>query len=209
MRQLRSFTRQHRRLFEGVGAGVLLDFGVYPIVLALQAMGPVRDLRAAIVRNAVGVDVHASLQLEHAGGGHSQLVASLVATLPNRTTLSAARGNVQLESPVMGAERLQVRHALPSVAAPASGDGTKQRIVAALRQQRWLRKLRSALAGGGASEHSFGANRYAPLVAHFVSLLDAGALDSGLMPQATSLEVLRIVDAARAVPDNAEVGLIS
>lgn len=194
----------HRRLFEGEGAGVLLDFGVYPIVLALQAMGPVRDLRAAIVRNAAGVDVHASLQLEHAGGGQSQLVASLVATLANRTTLSAARGLVQLESPVMGAERLQIRETSPSVAATVADDGgAKRRIVAALRRQRWLRKLRAALAGGRASEHSFGADRYAPLVAHFVSLLDAGALASDLMPHATSLEVLRIVDAAGAAPDNA------
>ncbi len=193
----------HRRLFEGEGAGVLLDFGVYPIVLALQAMGPVHDLRAAIVRNAAGVDVHASLQLQHADGGHSQLVASLVATLPNRTTLSATRGNVQLDSPVMGAERLQIRATSPGVAASADQGGTKQRVVAALRQQRWLRRLRAARAGGHASEHSFDANRYAPLVAHFVALLDAGAQSSDLMPHATSLEVLRIVDAARAAPDNA------
>ena len=193
----------HRRLFEGEGAGVLLDFGVYPIVLALQAMGPVRGVSSAIARNAAGVDVHASLQLEHAQGGRSQLVASLVATLPNRTTLSATQGNVQLDSPVMGAERLQIREVAPAVAASADQGGAKQRVVAALRQQRWLRKLRAARAGGRASEHSFGANRYAPLIAHFVSLLDAGALESDLMPHATSLEVLRIVDVARAAQDNA------
>jgi predicted dehydrogenase len=193
----------HRRLFEGEGAGVLLDFGVYPIVLALQAMGPVRAVRAAIDRNAAGVDVHASLQLTHANGGHSQLVASLVATLPNRTSLSCTRGDVQLDSPVMGAERLRARATAPVVAATSDSDagGAKQRVVAALRQQRWLRKLRGALAGGGASEHAFGANRYSPQLAHFVSLLDAGALASDLMPHATSLEVLRVVDAARSARD--------
>ena len=71
----------HRRLFEGEGAGVLLDFAVYPIVLALQLMGPVRSVRSALTCNAAGVDVHASLQLVHADGGHSQLAASLVQSI--------------------------------------------------------------------------------------------------------------------------------
>ncbi len=196
----------HPRLFEGEGAGVLLDFGVYPIVLALQAMGPVRSVRAAVQRNAAGVDVHASLQLVHADGGHSQLAASLVATLPNRTSLSCSSGNVQLDSPVMGAERLHVRATPPAQAAAGAGGGTKQRVVAALRQQRWLRKLRTGLAGRGGSDHPFGANRYAPQLAHFVALLDAGALDSDLMPHATSQAVLRIVDAARRAQDTALAG---
>ena len=187
----------HPRLFEGEGAGVLLDFGVYPIVLALQAMGPVRSVSAAIQRNAAGVDVHASLQLVHAQGGHSQLAASLVATLPNRTSLGCSHGRVQLDSPVMGAESLRVDAAPPAAAATAAGSGAKQRVVAALRRQRWLRKLRTALAGRGAADHSFGANRYSPQLAHFVGLLDSGALASDWMPHATSLDVLRIVDAAR------------
>jgi predicted dehydrogenase len=193
----------HPRLFEGAGAGVLLDFGVYPIVLALQAMGPVTAVRAALRRNASGVDVHASLQLEHAGGGHSQLAASLVATLPNRTSLGCTRGTVELDSPVMGAESLGVRATSPMHAPgfSAASGGARQRVVAALRRQRWLRRLRSKSAGRGASEQSFGANRYSPQLTHFIGLLDAGALDSDLMPHATSLDVLRIIDAARGAQD--------
>jgi predicted dehydrogenase len=184
----------HPRLFEGPGAGVLLDFGVYPIVLALQALGPVRSVDAAVRCNAAGVDVHATLQLVHEAGGHSQLAASLVATLPNRSSLSFAGGHVGLASPVMGAESLQVRAVAPVGAAHAGA--VKASLVAALRRQRWVRRLRAAL-GGGANEHPFGANRYAPQLSHFVALLDAGALESDLMPHATSLAVLRVVEAAR------------
>ncbi len=190
----------HPRLFEGEGAGVLLDFGVYPIVLALQLMGPVQSVRAALTRNAAGVDVQACLQLVHAGGGHSQLAASLVAVLPNQTALSCSHGSIQLDSPVMGAESLRARSAPPVRAAELSPSdrGLKQRAVAALRQQRWLRKLKASIAGRGASEHSYGLNRYSPQLSHFVSLLDRGALASDLIPVETSLEVLRIVDAARS-----------
>lgn len=184
----------HRRLFEGPGAGVLLDFGVYPIVLALQALGPVRSVDAAVRCTAAGVDVHATLQLVHEAGGHSQLAASLVATLPNRSSLSFAGGHVGLASPVMGAESLQVRAVAPAGAVHAGA--AKPSLVAALRRQRWARRLKAALRGGG-SEHPFGANRYAPQLSHFVALLDAGALESDLMPHATSLAVLRVVEAAR------------
>ncbi len=196
----------HPRLFEGEGAGVLLDFAVYPIVLALQLMGPVRSVQAALRRNEAGVDVHASLQLTHAGGGHSQLAASLVASLPNRTTLGCSLGHVQLDSPVMGAEALHSQAVAPARAAAGSGGGSKQRLVAALRSQRWLRRLKARLSRPRASHHSFGANRYAPQLDHFVALLDAGRLDSHLMPQATSLDVLRIVDAARLAQDAARMG---
>lgn len=191
----------HARLFEGPGSGVLLDFCVYPIVLALQVMGPVRSVTAAITHNAVGVDVHSALQLVHADGGQSQLAASLVATLPNRTTLACTRGNVQLDSPVMGSESLRCRVSSPAHAATSASGGTKQRLVAALRRQRWMRKLRATLAGRGASDHPFGANRYSPQLTHFVSLLDQGALSSDLMPHETSLAVLRVVDAARSARD--------
>jgi len=186
----------HPRLFQGPGAGVLLDFGVYPIVLALQAFGPVRSVDAAVRCNAAGVDVHATLQLTHELGGHSQLAASLVATLPNRSSLSCAGGHVVLDSPVMGAETLGVRHVAPAGPVHAAAGGARQSLVAALRRQRWLRRLKASL-GGGASEHPFGANRYAPQLSHFVALLDAGALESDLMPHATSLAVLRVVEAAR------------
>jgi len=187
----------HPRLFEGPGAGVLLDFGVYPIVLALQALGPVRSVDAAVRCNAAGVDVHATLQLTHEQGGHSQLAASLVASLPNRSSLSFAGGHVSLASPVMGAESLQVCPVAPAGAAQAGAGGSRRPLIAALRRQRWLRRLKGALGGGAAHHHPFGADRYAPQLSHFVALLDAGALESDLMPHATSLAVLRVVEAAR------------
>jgi predicted dehydrogenase len=191
----------HPRLFEGEGAGVLLDFGVYPVVLALQLLGPVRSVSAAVVRDAAGIDVHASLQLVHANGSHAQLAVSLVAALPNRTTLSCTHGNVQGDSPVMGAESL-LRRVVPRPSVPSSGrGGAAGRLVSRLRRHRFLRRLRSALAGGERIELPFGADRYAPQLEHFVSLLDAGVRASPLMPLETSLEVLRILEAARFAPE--------
>jgi len=188
----------HPRLFEGPGAGVLLDFGVYPIVLALQALGPVRSVDAAVRCNAAGVDVHATLQLTHEQGGHSQLAASLVCALPNRTSLAFTGGHVSLASPVMGAESLQVFPVAPAGAVHAGG--RRPGLVAALRRRRWVRRLKASLGGGAVLERPFGADRYAPQLSHFLALLDAGATESDLMPHATSLAVLRVVEAARQCP---------
>ncbi len=193
----------HPRLFEGEGAGVLLDFAVYPIVLAVQLLGQVATVHAALRRNASGTDIHASLLLGHANGGHSLLAASLVAPLSNRTTLSCTHGNVELDSPVMGAESLRRRVASPLVAAGRGAGGAKHRLISTLRRHRWLRRLRASLSSGESIDLPFGANRYGPQIDHFVSLLDAGALTSPLMPLETSLEVLRIVEEARRAPDPA------
>lgn len=189
----------HPRLFTGPGAGVLLDFGVYPIVFALQLLGPVSSVRAALTHNANGVDVQAALQLEHAGGGQSQLAASLLSALPNASVLSGSAGRVRLDSPVMGAEWLQAVQTTPAPAAARDdgAPGAKQRLVAALRQQPWLRRLKAARAAGVRSEHSFGANRYLPQLQHFIGLLEAGATSSDVMPLETSLAVMRVIDAAR------------
>ena len=104
---------------------------------------------------------------------------------------------MDLASPVMGAESLQVCPVAPVGAGHAGAGGSRPALVAALRRQRWVRRLKASLGGGAILEHPFGADRYAPQLSHFVALLDAGALESDLMPHATSLAVLRVVEAAR------------
>ncbi|MEP6505558.1 MAG: Gfo/Idh/MocA family oxidoreductase [Betaproteobacteria bacterium] len=190
----------HRRLFEGPGAGVLLDFAVYPIVLARALLGPVTSVRAALAYNAARVDVQASLQLTHAGGGQSQLGASLVAELANTSSVSGSHGLVTLVSPVMGVEALALRSTTPARGAdgPPAPAGAKQRLAAALRRQAWVRRLKSRLQRARVETHAWGADRYAPQLAHFIALLDAGALQSDRMPIAVSLDVMRVIEQARA-----------
>lgn len=190
----------HPRLFKGVGAGVLLDFGVYPIVFARQLLGPVVSVRAAIRYNAAGVDVQAALQLVHRGGATSQLAASLVASMPNASHVDFSHGTARLDSPVMGADWLSIRRTTPSrsVRRPSGPPGAKDQLVELLKRQPWLRRLKAASASGTRTDHPFGADRYLPQLLHFIDLLDRGAIASEVMPVARSLEVLRVIDLARA-----------
>ncbi len=189
----------HRRLFEGPGAGVLLDFAVYPIILARALLGPVTTVRAALAYNASGVDVQAALQLTHAGGGQSQLGASLVAELANTSSVGGSHGLVTLASPVMGAETLTIQATSPARAAEHAtpAPGPKERLVASLRRQAWMRRLKSSLRRAQVETHPWGADRYAPQLAHFLSLLDAGATQCDRMPIAASLDVMRVIELAR------------
>jgi predicted dehydrogenase len=189
----------NERLFAGEGAGVLLDFGVYPIVLALQLLGPITSVRAALRYNAAGTDVQAALQLVHAGGEQSQLAVSLVAAMQNTSALNCSHGLAQLDAPVMGAESLQIRRTMPATAPRQTSyaRSAKQRVFAALRQQAWVRRLMASRTRSQRSAHPYGGNRYLPQLLHFVALLDAGALTSDLMPIETSLDVLRVIDRAR------------
>ena len=189
----------NERLFAGAGAGVLLDFGVYPIILALQLLGPVASVRAALRYNAAGTDVQASLQLVHTGGGQAQLAMSLVAAMRNMTALNCSHGLAELNAPVTGAEFVQIRRALPAKGRRQSGEGRNvmQSVVAKLRQHAWIRHLIASRTRGQRSAHPYDGNRYLPQLLHFVALLGAGALSSHLMPITTSLDVLRVIDRAR------------
>ena len=189
----------HSRLFQGEGAGVLLDFAVYPIVLALQLLGPVAAVRAGLRHNAAGTDVQAVLQLVHHAGGQSQLAASLIADLSNTSALSCSHGLVQLDSPVVGTESLRIRQTAPRQGhRPAPALPLRASMIGRLRQVPWVRRARSWFQQRGQHAYQYGANRYLPQLQHFIALLDAGAQESDLMPLETSLDVLRVIDRARA-----------
>jgi hypothetical protein len=81
----------------------------------------------------------------------------------------------------------------------------KHRLLAAMRKQPLMRRLKESLASAPRSTFPYGANRYLPQLLHFVALLDCEAPTSNLMPIQTSLDVLRVIDGARL--DNSSAGI--
>jgi predicted dehydrogenase len=180
------------------GAGVLLDRGVYPIVLALKLFGAVSQVSGYVVRTDEGVDTLASFQLKHTNGCVSQLAVSVTGLLQNRAVLSLAKGVVSLEPPVIGAENLKIVHAQIDVqAAPADGSALQPSLKQRLKQSPLLRRINSWRQSGGGEYHSYGANQYVPMLNHFCTLYRAGMLESEAMPLSLSADVLHIVEQAQ------------
>ena len=182
------------RLFSLDGGGVLLDRAVYPISFALKTMGPVRDLQADVIRDQDGVDVHVSIQTRHENGATAQLAASMIAVMSNSASIACREGLVSLPPPILGAEIVRVEH---FTAPPASSGGTNEKLKGALKRNPSLRRLKSALGGGG-ERHAYGADQYLPQLQHFRDLIRSEKTESDVVSHAFSLDVLRIIDRVRA-----------
>ena len=171
----------HPRLF-GPGGGVLADRAVYPLMLALIALGPARLADATVERDADGVDVAARLLLDHGAGGRSDLAVSLVERLDNALSIEGAAGGLFVAPPLLAARRLSRR---------------RPWLPARLRQQGLVRRAGDIAARAGPGWHPYGASPYLPEVAHFCGLLRDGANESPVVSHDRMLAVARLVDEAR------------
>jgi len=168
--------------------GVLLDRAIYPITLARLAMGPIRDAKAQIVRNADGLDTDAALLLRHDDGKVSLLAASLTSLLANTMTIAGARGSVVVDAPLLAAETVRVTRAEPRPTASGSGGRLKQIGL--------LRRARGMLQGLKVPHIDYGASPYVHVMAHFRDLYRSRATASPLLPINLSLEVLTVIERA-------------
>lgn len=172
----------HPRLF-GDGGGVLADRAVYPLMLALIALGPARLADAAVERDGEGIDVAARFTLDHDGGGRSDLAVSFVERLGNALAIEGAAAAIFVAPPLLAARRLSHRR-------PWLSPG--------LRQNPLVRRIGDGADRIGGGWRSYGPNPYGPEVAHFCELLRAGAAESPVVSHDRMLAVARLVGQARA-----------
>ncbi|MGQ0443377.1 MAG: Gfo/Idh/MocA family protein [Methylophilaceae bacterium] len=185
----------------GSGSGVLLDRGVYPIALALKAIGAVSAVSGQVLRTGNGVDTHASLNLSHENGCLSQLTVSIDTLLQNRAVLSCTEGSISLEPPLLGAERIRFLQAHPIApsAKNFSSPSVKQKLKHAMRESAVLRCLHYARNQGETEFYSYGVNQYLPMLNHFCTLYQEGQNSSKIVPLSFSSQVLNIIDQAKAI----------
>jgi len=90
-----------------LGGSTVLDQGIYPVTLAIWALGPVRTVTAiGDVRD--GVDVRAHVTLEHEGGGVSQLACSVLEFADPSAAVSGTAGWVELPAMFWAGDRAEL-----------------------------------------------------------------------------------------------------
>ncbi len=175
------------RLFEDDG-GVLADRAVYPLMLALIAMGPVAAVERAVERDGHGVDVSARFILDHVGGGVSELAVSFDERLDNALRIEGDAGAVEVAPPLLSAQRLlfTTRRLPPS------------RLWRRLRQGPVIRRLGDASGKAFGQWRPHGPSPYVHEIEHFTALLRSGAAESPVISHERMLAVTRLVEEARA-----------
>jgi len=175
----------------GLGGGVLLDRGVYPIALAIKLLGNVEQVASQIQYNSAGADTHAHILLKHQGGAYSQLAVSAEVLLQNRAVLSWSHGSVTLEPPLLGSEMLQHSQMSPLTSVTTSATlSVKQK----LQNSSLIRRLKSMASIRNKKFVSYGHNQYGPMLAHFCDLINKGATESDVVPLSLSYETMRVIE---------------
>jgi predicted dehydrogenase len=163
-----------RMLEPALGASALLDMGIYPLTLAHLMLGEAEHLVATADLSDDGIDLDVAISGRYPGGAVATMTASLTSWSSRRAEIATDTGRLTLED---------FHH--PDVAswvsfADSVGDGTS----------------------GAAPERIVGAE---PVLGHGFSheiievgrCLEAGLLESPLVPHAQTLAILRQMDDVR------------
>jgi predicted dehydrogenase len=89
----------HRLVEPELGAGALLDMGVYPLTLADLLLGPAEQLQAVAGLSESGFDVDVAIAGRYAGGATAALTASMTSWSSRTATLATDTGCLQLPAP--------------------------------------------------------------------------------------------------------------
>jgi predicted dehydrogenase len=82
-----------------LGAGALLDMGIYPLTLAHLLLGPAEQLRAVADLAPEGYDRDIAVSSRHRGGALAALTASMTSCSPRAATLATSTGLLELPAP--------------------------------------------------------------------------------------------------------------
>ena len=85
-----------RLLDPALGAGALLDMGIYPLTLAQLVLGEPEELRAVAHLAASGIDLDIAIAGRYAGGATAALTASMTSHSPRSATVATDRGRFDL-----------------------------------------------------------------------------------------------------------------
>lgn len=188
------------RLFEGPGAGALLDFGVYPLALAQALLGRPAQVQAQRVCTESGVDEHVSILLGYASGATASLTASLSTQLSNDASLHGRNGVLHLQAPLYFPERFSLRAVPPSGETPPVLPSATRRLKQhPLLRPTWdrLRTLRDRLRTREQQVYPAGTG-YTVEALEVMRCLRSGERESPLVPLDDSLAVMETVDRIRA-----------
>ncbi len=163
---------EHRLYDKALGGGALLDLGIYPVSLVASILGDDLTIKALGTLTATGVDAETSAVIRDGQGRHGVVTTSLSSELPNRASINGTKGRIELGYNYMIPTDLRV---------VAFNDG-------------------NPAAGteftdfSGAVDGGLGWRFQALEVARCV---EAGDLESPVVPHALTLKTMRIMDEIR------------
>jgi len=159
-----------------MGAGALLDMGIYPLTFAHLMLGEAEQLTATAVLSDTGADMDIAIAGRYPGGSVATLTASMTSWSSRRADIATDHGRLVLED---------FHHPSHATFTPTAVGGTNDDV-----ERSTSRRLESTdpLVGRG----------YAHEVIEFQRCLAEGLLESPLVSHAQTLTIMRQMDQLRA-----------
>ncbi len=85
-----------RLLDPAMGAGALLDMGIYPLTFAHLVLGEPEELRAVASLSPTGIDLDLAIVGRYAGGATAALTATMTAESPRTASIATTTGRFEL-----------------------------------------------------------------------------------------------------------------
>ena len=85
---------EDRMLDPALGAGALLDMGIYPLTFAHLLLGPAQELRATADLSAGGIDLDVALTGRYAGGALATMTASMTSWSSRAAVIATDLGRI-------------------------------------------------------------------------------------------------------------------
>lgn len=159
-----------RLLDPALGAGALLDMGIYPLTLAHLVLGEPEQLEAVAGISATGIDLDVAIAGRYAGGATAALTASMTSQSPRTASVATELGRFDLPRSAHHPSRvLWTSYAEP--------EGVAE----------WIEPDEPVIGRGYGNE-----------IVEVHRCLRAGALTSELVPPAQTISVMRQMDAVLA-----------
>lgn len=159
-----------RLLDPALGAGALLDMGIYPLTFAHLVLGPPEQLRAVADVSEGGIDLDIAIAGRHAGGAMSALTASMTSHSPTTASVATELGRFDLPAGFHHPTRMQWT-------SYDDREGSTE----------WIEPDEPVIGRGYGNE-----------VLEVHRCLRAGALVSDLVPPAQTISLMRQMDDLRA-----------
>lgn len=89
-------TASARMVDPALGAGALLDMGIYPLTFARLMLGPVAQVAATADLAASGIDLDVAIAARHESGAVSALTTSMTSASPRTATIATDEGVLEV-----------------------------------------------------------------------------------------------------------------
>ena len=194
------------RFFDpALGGGSLLDRGIYPLSLAWFLLGPPSQVSGQASIGRTRVDEQSTILLNYADGPQAMLSSTLKTYGTNRALITGTTGSIELADPFFKTERLvltQFPGHSAATASPKTQAGTPPVGPSKLRQLlRRAKRVALRIAGHRPGQTIFAeplvSNGYNYEASEVGRCLLEGLLESPVMTQSESIEIIRAMDSLR------------